>query len=76
MENLLWKGIYRMRQRRKRLTLEQKIKIISLLNSGVPVYRIMSRYKLKSYTTIARLKKLSIEDLIESAKVSKTSADL
>jgi hypothetical protein len=49
--------------RREQLTRKDKIKILTLLSAGVPVYEIQKRYKLKSAESVYRIKRMTIADL-------------
>jgi len=51
--------------RRDQLSKAEKIKILTLLNGGMPVYEIQKRYHLKSAESVYRIKRLAVADLLD-----------
>lgn len=52
-------------KRREQLTMKDKVKILTLLNGGMPVYEIQKRYHLKSAESVYRIKRLAVADLLD-----------
>lgn len=52
-------------KRREQLTQKDKIKIISLYNGGMPVYKIQNRYNLKSAESVYRIIRMTPNELVD-----------
>ena len=52
-----------MATRREQLTKKDRIKILTLLNAGVPVYEIQKRFKLKSAESVYRIKRIEVSEV-------------